>query len=303
MTKVVFISYSHDSDEHKAWVKKFAVDLSMLGDFEILLDQNMPKGYSFTRFMEKGLAKADKVLVIGTPKYREKAENGHGVAFEESIISSELMNDIDTTKYYPILRAGTFETSFPPTLQGRNGDNMTDDSQYEVVLKVIAEAILNEKPLPSVFTKSTKVSTIPPQTIATVYFGVFHTIETYNGRPTSNTMGLSFRVIVTNTAEEHRYFNEPLFKMSKPIEGNADAFYLLNVLDTNEYPLRLEFGQQFTASYKIDSQNAKVLLRLLAEDPSLTIKAMVNTTIGEIVESEPYSLNRLRMHLEHLIYN
>lgn len=303
MTKLVFISYSHDSEEHKAWVKKFADDLSMSGDFEILLDQNMPKGFSFTRFMEMGLAKADKVLVIGTPKYRDKAENGYGVAFEESIISAELMNDIDTTKYYPILRAGTFETSFPPALQGRNGDDMTDDAQYKIVLEGIADAILNEKPLPSVFTEPTKVSPIPPPIVATVHFGVFHTIETYNGRPTSNTMGLSFRVTVTNTAKEHRYFNEPLFKMSKPIEGNADAFYLLNVLDTNEYPFKLEFGQQFTASYKIDSQNAKVFLRLLAEDPSLTIKAMVNTTLGEIEESEPYTLNRLRMHLEGLIQN
>lgn len=303
MTKIVFISYSHDSNEHKAWVKKFADDLSALGEFEILLDQNMPKGYSFTRFMEIGLARADKVLVIGTPQYREKAEDGHGVAFEESIISAELMNDIDTTKYYPILRAGTFETSFPPALQGRNGDDMTDDAQYEVVLKGVAEAILNEKPLPSVFTKPIIVCPTPPPTVATVQFGVFHTIETYNGRPTSNTMGLSFRITVTSTAKEHRYYNEPLFKLSKPIEGNADAFYLLNVLDTNEYPFKLEFGQQFTASYKIDSQNAKVFLRLLAEDPSLTIKVLVNTTLGEVVESEPYTLDKIRGDLEYLIHN
>ena len=46
MTKTLFISYSHDSEEHKAWVKKFADDLGALGDFDILLDQNMPKGFS-----------------------------------------------------------------------------------------------------------------------------------------------------------------------------------------------------------------------------------------------------------------
>ena len=85
MTKVVFISYSHDSEEHKVWVRKLADDLSALGDVEILLDQYMPKGYSFTRFMELGLSKADKVLVIGTPQYKQKAETGKGGgAFEES---------------------------------------------------------------------------------------------------------------------------------------------------------------------------------------------------------------------------
>lgn len=303
MTKVVFICYSHDSEEHKAWVKKFADDLSMLGDFEILLDQNMPNGYSFTRFMEIGLAKADKVLVIGTPKYRKKAENGRGVAFEESIISAELMKNIDTTKYYPILRAGTFETSFPPILQGRKGDDMTDDTQYEVVLKSIAESILNEKPLPSVFNRLSQTSLIEMTPVAKVDFGVFHTLETINYRLVSHSMGLSFRVTVTNTAKEHRYFKEPVFKLSRPIEDNVDTFYLLTKMNANKYPFKLEFGQQFTASYNIDSQNASLFVRLLRQDPSLTIKAMVNTTIGEIVESEPYSLNRFQMDFEHLIYN
>ena len=185
----------------------------------------------------------------------------------------------------------------------RKGDDMTNDAQYEVVLKSIAESILNEKPLPSVFNRLSQTSPIEMIPVAKVDFGVFHTLETINYRLVSHSMGLSFRVTVTNTAKEHRYFNEPFFKLSRPIEDNVDTFYLLTKMNTNKYPFKLEFGQQFTASYKIDSQNAKVFFRLLAEDPSLTIKAMVNTTIGEIVESEPYSLNRLRMHLEHLIYN
>ncbi|MBR1798495.1 MAG: hypothetical protein IJ761_01155 [Bacteroidales bacterium] len=87
------------------------------GKFEILLDQDLPKGYPLTRFMEMGISRADKVLIIGTPKYKKKAEQGEGAAFEGSIISTELMNDIDSIKYYPILRSGTFETSFPTILQ------------------------------------------------------------------------------------------------------------------------------------------------------------------------------------------
>ena len=111
--KVLFIAYSHDSDEHKAWVKKFAEDLERLGEFEVLLDQNQPKGSSLPRFMTLGLDKADKVLIIGTPQYKQKSETGKGAAFEGTIISTEMMQDIDTCKFYPILRSGTFETSFP----------------------------------------------------------------------------------------------------------------------------------------------------------------------------------------------
>ncbi len=110
MSKILFISYSHDSEAHKAWVKKFANDLENLGDFEVLLDQNMPKGFPLTRFMEKGM---------------------------------------DTIKYYPILRSGTFETSFPIALQGRTGDDMSDDAKYNLTLQAIADSITNEKPIPS----------------------------------------------------------------------------------------------------------------------------------------------------------
>ena len=36
MKKIIFISYSHDSEEHKKWVKKFAHDLSTIGPKEPL---------------------------------------------------------------------------------------------------------------------------------------------------------------------------------------------------------------------------------------------------------------------------
>ena len=299
MTKVVFISYSHDSEEHKAWVRKLADDLSALGDFEILLDQYMPKGYSFTRYMELGLANSDKVLVIGTPQYKQKAETGKGVAFEESIISAEMMNDMDTTKYYPILRAGTFETSFPPILQGRNGDDMTDDSQYNIVIKEIAEAIQNERPLPGALSSTTLERGERKDTVAMVYFSFYHVFETYN-YTFSGKRGLQIRVTVTNSSKEHRYFQEPFFKMSRPFEGNADAFSILTVVDTNNYPVKLEYGQQFTASYRVDSKIAKVFMRLLSEDPSLSIKAVVNTTLGEVIESESFALERMKGDLEEL---
>ena len=142
MGKILFIAYSHDDEEHMAWVKKFANDLCRLGSFEVLLDQDQPRGSSLTRFMEIGLERADKVLIIGTPEYKQKSEAGKGAAFEGSIISTELMHNIDTTKFYPILRSGSFETSFPPALQGRIGDDLSDDldPMMEEAIKCVVEA-------------------------------------------------------------------------------------------------------------------------------------------------------------------
>ena len=61
-----------------------------------------------------------------------------------------------------------------------------------------------------------------------------------------------------------------------------------------------EYGQQFTASYRVNSKIAKVFMRLLSEDPSLSIMAVVNTTLGEVIESEPFALERMKGDLEGL---
>ena len=84
---IIFISYSWDDEEHKKWVKKLADSLKMHG-INVLLDQYLPKGTSLTRFMMEGIKKADKVLIIGTPLYKEKAENYvGGTNIEHQIIN------------------------------------------------------------------------------------------------------------------------------------------------------------------------------------------------------------------------
>lgn len=168
--KVVFISYSHDSDDHKKWVKKFADDLEKFGGFEILLDQNLPEGYPLNIFMQKGIVIADKVLVIGTPKYKEKSQSGQGAAFEGSIISTNLMQNIESCKYYPILRSGTFETSFPEYLQGRKGVDLRDNSDYSNKVQEIVNSLSNEKPLPKALSGKPIDSMSNSQPEAKAYF-------------------------------------------------------------------------------------------------------------------------------------
>ena len=293
MPKVLFISYSHDSDEHCAWVKRFADDLSTLGDFEILLDQNLPKGFLFTRFMELGLQNADKVLVIGTPKYKEKAVTGSGVAFEEAIIGTELMRDIDSTKYYPILRSGSYEESFPPILQGRKGDDISDDAKYSEVLKSIAESLENEQPVPSALVGKPVHYEENKKSVGRVDFSVNVMFTTYFGKPTGNIEGVALGVEVTNMTKEVRYFNQPLFKLSIPISGSADSFTMLNMVQPMSFPVRLDFGQQYFVSYKLVPGNMEMFQSIIDRDPNATITVMVSTSLGEKSESEPFLLSEL----------
>lgn len=294
MAKTLFISYSHDSEEHKAWVKQFADDLAAIGGFTVLLDQNLPKGASFVRFMELGISVADKVLVIGTPEYRRKAVSGNGVAFEEAIIGSELMRDIDSTKYYPILRSGnSFEESFPPILHGRNGDDMRDNAKYAETLKVVVDSISNEQPLPEIL-KESQIKILQPVAPAlSVYFSVNLLYETQFGSLTGRVLGIAFGVTVTNVSSETKFVSSPFFKLSVPIEGDADTFTMLNVVNPMSFPAKLDRGEQFSISYKLVPGNVEMFSSLLAKDSSLTVQAIVSTTLGDIGKSGPYPIANL----------
>lgn len=141
----VFVSYSHDDEAHMQWVSQLVADLRTRGGFIVLFDQDLEKGASLPRFMEKGIEESEKVLVIGTPDYKQKSANTSGVSFEEAIMGTEYMLNIDSTKFYPILRRGSFSTSFPIILTGRNGDDFTDDSLYEKNLQIVIHSILGNR--------------------------------------------------------------------------------------------------------------------------------------------------------------
>ena len=70
----VFASYSHDSDEHKKWVRCLCTKLRENGA-DMMLDQwDIGLGTDLTLFMEK-LSAVDRVLVICTDTYVKKANN------------------------------------------------------------------------------------------------------------------------------------------------------------------------------------------------------------------------------------
>lgn len=134
--KVIFISYSWESEEHKEWVHKLAADLSE--EFEIKIDQELPLGLELTRFMESSIASSDKVLIIVTPTYKIKADNRErGVGYETSLITDELVTSQNQIKFIPLIRYGSKETSYPRYLGSIKGLDMTDDAKYQDNLEVL----------------------------------------------------------------------------------------------------------------------------------------------------------------------
>ena len=102
----VFISYSHDSDEHKQWVQDLAEKMVNHG-IEITLDQwDLKPGDNLPGFMEKSSPDhSDYIIIICTERYVEKVNSGKGgAAYEKMIMTNSLIQDSNTNKFIPIIR-------------------------------------------------------------------------------------------------------------------------------------------------------------------------------------------------------
>ncbi len=101
----VFISYSHDSQEHKKWVLDLATRLRNTGIDAIIDQWELQPGDDLPHFMETHLANSNYVLMVCSDRYVEKANSGTGgVGYEKMIITSDLIKSIDTKKVIPIIR-------------------------------------------------------------------------------------------------------------------------------------------------------------------------------------------------------
>jgi hypothetical protein len=86
VTPRVFLSYSHDSEAHRVWMRQLAERLQH-GGVEVTLDQwDLRPGGDVVFFMEMGIRDADRVLMVCTANYVAKAEERKGGAGYEGMI-------------------------------------------------------------------------------------------------------------------------------------------------------------------------------------------------------------------------
>ena len=102
---VVFISYSHDSDEHKDWVVQFACELREAG-IDVRFDEwDTGPGDDLAKFMEKSVAESDRVVMVCTESYVRKVDEGEGGAgYEAMVVTGEIIRDQATRKFIPVIR-------------------------------------------------------------------------------------------------------------------------------------------------------------------------------------------------------
>lgn len=139
---MVFISYSHDSLQHKEWVLQLASALLAQG-IDVTLDQwDLVAGQDMAAFMATGIRKADRVVLICSEAYVTKAEGGSGgVGYERLIVTGEVIGAIDTIKFIPVIRSNPSTRKVPDFLGARKYIDFTEESQYAARLEELAREI------------------------------------------------------------------------------------------------------------------------------------------------------------------
>ena len=138
----VFISYSHDSPEHKQWVSELAARLRRDIVNLIFYHGNPDLDEDSTQFMESGVRDSDWVLVVCTDRYVRKANDGEGgVGYDSMIVTSKLVEELGTNKFIPIIRQTLAENKTPEFLKERAYVDFTDDTQFDAKF----EELLHER--------------------------------------------------------------------------------------------------------------------------------------------------------------
>lgn len=149
----VFISYSHDNDDHKTWVLKLATDLRSHG-VNIILDQwDLRLGTDLRFFMKNGLSSAALVLCICSENYVKKVDLGTGGSgYEGMIMTQGLLKNAKEEYVIPIVRNNQSSQKVPSDFGSKRYIDFSDDKQYvsqyqELLERIYGEDIKKKPPL------------------------------------------------------------------------------------------------------------------------------------------------------------
>jgi tetratricopeptide (TPR) repeat protein len=162
----VFISYSHDSTEHRDRVRRLADRLILDGmDAVIDLDEpNPPEGW--WGWMVRQLADADFVLVVCTEGYFQRAtaarQAGHGAKFE-SVLLVQMLYDSGmwNERFVPVLFEDLPSGKILAPLRPYSRYRLDRDAEYTDLLRLLTRQPKRIRP------PRGKVPELPPEETAT----------------------------------------------------------------------------------------------------------------------------------------
>lgn len=142
----IFVSYSWDTVEHKAWVRKLAEDLDAIHELSVTWDGfDLDETSDTNHFMESGLHEADYIFVVGTRRYAQKAnQRKGGVGIETRMASSLNWEQLDKESKSRILILQREADGVPRYLYGRPYVDFSDPNGYQTGLNRLLEILRGE---------------------------------------------------------------------------------------------------------------------------------------------------------------
>src|SRR5271157_6538267 len=165
----VFLSYSHDSDEHAARVLDLANTLRRDG-IDVILDQYLHRGPEdgWPLWMDKNIRDADFVLMVCTATYlrrvmgREEPGKGLGVHWEGNLIYNRIYHDQPSgSRFIPILLPGSEPAHIPNPVQGHAYYRITTFDLTDPGFEALYRHLTSQAPTPPPDLGT--ITTLPPR--------------------------------------------------------------------------------------------------------------------------------------------
>ena len=119
---------------------------------DVILDQwDLKYGDDLPHFMETAVRESDFVLLVCTPEYARKSNEGKGGAgYEKRIVTGEMFQSVNQSKFIPIVRKGSNNEALPTFLQYKNYIDFRKDSEFNERLKELLHQLhdVPENPRP-----------------------------------------------------------------------------------------------------------------------------------------------------------
>ncbi len=138
----VFISYAHDNEENSKWTKELADKLIANGVDARIDIYHLKPGTDLPQWMADQITLADKVLLICSKEYVNKADirNG-GVGWETMIIQGDMLVSQNSNKYIAIVRTSDIKDGLPIYMKSKYAISWStlenDDENFNELIRTI----------------------------------------------------------------------------------------------------------------------------------------------------------------------
>ncbi|WP_432644898.1 SEFIR domain-containing protein [Methanobrevibacter sp.] len=259
----VFISYSWTNEEHIEQVIEFATYL-VNNHVDVILDEwDAPEGIDLNYFMEENVRSEDTdfVLIISDKEYARKAnERTGGVGTETQIISKRVYEDVNQTKFIPIVWQNDDDGKpcLPDYLASRRYFDLTPKNRYSNSEKVLRRLHgIPENPKP-------KLGEFPKKLLETnkYYPSLKEIIETFDEKIEKNPKSINsisrhfFKDFLHNFDEfKIKFQTRNALEIANQLHDNIEEFIPLR----NYY---IEFIEKITQVYEFAPVDGDIIKEL-----------------------------------------